>query len=38
LLVPRTTTGPFCKVAGLFTVLMCADCQLATELQVRPVA
>jgi hypothetical protein len=38
LLVPRTTTGPFCKVAGLFTVLMCADCQLATERQVRPVA
>ena len=31
-----STAGPFNKVGGLFTVLMCADCQLATELQVRP--
>jgi hypothetical protein len=23
------TTGPFSKVEGLFTVLMCADCQAA---------
>ena len=24
-----STTGPFSKVEGLFTVLMCADCQAA---------
>jgi hypothetical protein len=24
-----TTSGPFSKVEGLFTVLMCADCQAA---------
>jgi hypothetical protein len=24
-----STAGPFCKVEGLFTVLMCADCQAA---------
>jgi hypothetical protein len=26
-----STAGPFHKVGGLFTVLMCADCQAAGE-------
>jgi hypothetical protein len=27
--MPSSTAGPFSKVEGLFTVLMCADCQAA---------
>jgi hypothetical protein len=36
LLVLRVSTGPFCEVEGLFTVLMCADCQAAGSSRWRP--
>jgi hypothetical protein len=31
-----STVGPFSKVEGLFTVLMCADCQAARGLGAGP--
>jgi hypothetical protein len=30
------TSGPFTKVEGLFTVLMCADCQAARATAAAP--
>jgi hypothetical protein len=31
-----STAGPFSRVEGLFTVLMCADCQAAAATAVAP--